>query len=66
VSVFGWNYIDGNGDDVGGSQRFDEREAAEDWMGQAWQGLADVGVEHVVLFDHSREKTVYRMGLQAE
>jgi hypothetical protein len=66
VSGFGWNYIDGTGESVGTSQRFDDRESAEDWMGQAWEGLSDVGIEHVVLFDHSREKMVYRMGLQAE
>lgn len=66
MTVFGWNYIDGNGEGVGGSRRFEDRETAEDWMGQAWPDLAGVGVEHVELYDHAREKLLYRMGLAAE
>jgi len=64
--MFGWHYIDGNGEDVGTSGRFPDRDAAEDWMGQSWQGLAQVGVEEVVLMDHVRDRRVYRMGLGAE
>jgi len=64
--VFGWTYIDQNGDDVGGSEHFEDRDAAEDWMGQAWQGLIDYGVQEVVLIDHVRGRSVYRMGLDAE
>ena len=61
--MFGWTYIDGNGEEAGASARFDDREAAEDWIGQTGQGLADLGIMEVVLRDHHRGSTIYRMGL---
>ncbi len=62
--MFGWTYIDGNGEDVGTSGRFDDRQAAEDWIGQSGEGLAEYGVTEVVLMDHVRGCGLYRMGLQ--
>jgi hypothetical protein len=64
--VYDWTYLDGTGNEVGRSERFDDPQAAEDWMGAAWQDLAERGVEHVELIDRVRERRVYRMGLEAE
>ncbi len=64
--MFTWTYIDGNGEEVGGSQHFADPDAAEDWMGNCWQDLLDNGIEEVVLFDHGRGQRMYRMGLRAE
>lgn len=64
--MFVWTYMDENGEDVGSSQRFEDRESAEDWMGQSWSSLAEFGVEQVVLHDHVRGVSVYRMGLGPE
>ena len=64
--MFDWAYLDGAGAELGRSPRFDDPEAAEEWIGGSWQDLADMGVEAVVLYDHSRERNVYRMGLSAE
>ncbi len=64
--MFGWMYMDGDGNDVGASDRFEDPDAAESWMGQSWEGLLEVGVEEVVLVDHDRGKRLYRMGLNTE
>jgi hypothetical protein len=64
--MFDWAYLDGAGAELGRSHGFDDPEAAEEWIGGSWQDLADMGVEAVVLYDHSRERNVYRMGLSAE
>jgi hypothetical protein len=66
MSVFGWTYVDGNGEEVGRSHRFEECDAAEDWMGESWRDLLENGVAEVVLVDHSRDRTLYRMDLAAE
>jgi hypothetical protein len=64
-SMFGWTYLDGSGEEMGASQRFDDAEAAEEWMGACWQDLLDHGVEEVALEDHARERRLYRMDLSA-
>jgi hypothetical protein len=61
-----WTYVDDAGEEMGNSETFDDRQTAEDWMGQAWQDLLERGVEEVVLVDHERDRTVYRMGLREE
>jgi hypothetical protein len=66
MSGFGWTYVDGNGEEVGRSHRFEECEAAEAWMGESWRDLLENGVEEVVLIDHARDRKLYRMGLAAE
>lgn len=63
--MFGWTYIDGNGEECGTSEQFDDQKAAEDWMGVSFQGLVDVGVVEAVLMDHDSSSSVYRMGLLA-
>lgn len=63
--MFGWTYIGDDGEHVGTSQRFEDRDAAEEWMGQSWPSLVEFGVEQVVLHDPSGSP-VYRMGLGAE
>lgn len=64
--MFGWTYLDGSGQEMGRSPRFGDPEAAEDWIGSSWRDLLENGVEEVELFDHARERRVYRMGLAAE
>jgi hypothetical protein len=64
--TFGWNYLDGSGDEVGHSPSFADLESAEDWIGTSWRDLLDNGIEAVVLFDHERGRAVYRMGLDAQ
>jgi hypothetical protein len=62
--VFIWRYLDGGGDEVGVSEKFEDRAAAEAWLGEAWQDLLRRGVEEVVLEDRDRDRTIYRMGLR--
>ena len=64
--VFEWAYLDTDGNEIGRSSRFEDPEAAEDWISISWQDLAANGVEEVELYDHSRSRHVYRMGLGAE
>jgi hypothetical protein len=62
--MFGWRYLDAEGREVGTSEPFADRAAAEGWMGEAWSDLLGRGVEEVVLVDRDRGKTLYRMGLR--
>lgn len=66
MSVFQWAYLDGEGNELGRSSRFEDADAAEEWISISWQDLAANGVQDVVLFDHVRDRHVYRMGLGAE
>lgn len=63
--MFGWALLDGSGQELGRSPRFDDAEAAEAWIGLSWSDLLEQGVEEVVLYDHVRERRVYRMGLSS-
>lgn len=56
-----WRYLDGTGSPSGSSEPFDDRAAAEAWLGETWQRLLQDGVEEVVLLEGDRE--LYRMGL---
>jgi hypothetical protein len=60
--MFVWRYLDASGTETGSSDRFDDREAAEAWLGETWAELLDRGVEEVALTDGGR--TLYRMGLR--
>lgn len=64
--TFSWTYLDGEGREIGRSDAFSERQAAEDWMGQAWEDLLEHGIEEVALQDDERGKRIYRMGLGEE
>ena len=66
MTVFGWTYLDTDGNELGRSVRFEDPEAAEAWISISWQDLAANGDEEVALFDHSRDRHVYRMGLGPE
>lgn len=61
--MFGWTYIDETGQESGASSTFRDRESAEDWIGQSAQRLTEFGISEVVLFDHHRGSSVYRMGI---
>ncbi|MFL5767351.1 MAG: hypothetical protein ACJ758_05830 [Actinomycetota bacterium] len=63
MSGYGWSYLDSYGEEVGRSAPFEDSEAAEAWMGDSWRDLLENGVEEVVLIDHARKRTLYRMGL---
>ena len=43
--MFAWRYLDGDGGELGVSDRFADREDAESWMGECWADLRDRGVE---------------------
>jgi hypothetical protein len=62
--VFVWRYLDAQGERVGESEPFEERQAAETWLGEVWADLLTRGVEEVALIDQARELTLYRMGLR--
>ena len=64
--MFGWTLLDGTGQEVGHSPQFPDAEAAEACIGTSWPDLLENGVEEVVLYDHLRDRRLYRMGLGAE
>jgi hypothetical protein len=64
--MFDWAYLDANGAELGRSERFDDPDAAEEWLSVSWRDLAEMGVEEVALFDRARDRHVYRMGLGIE
>jgi hypothetical protein len=64
--MFVWKYLDASGEEVGESESFEDRQAAEGWLGETWSDLLQRGVEEVVLKDRDRKRTVYRMGLRED
>jgi hypothetical protein len=64
--MFVWRYLDHEGQELGSSELFADREAAESWMGLSWADLHDNGIEEVVLVDSDRGDALYRMGLAQE
>jgi len=62
--MFTWRYLDRSGEERRRSQRFADREAAEAWMGTAWEDLVAQGFEEVALHDDDRGTRLYRMGLR--
>jgi hypothetical protein len=64
--MFDWAYLDGAGTELGRSQRFEDPDAAEEWLSESWRDLSEMGIEEVALFDHTRDRHVYRMGLGIE
>jgi hypothetical protein len=63
---FAWAYLDEGGSEAGRSDPFPDREAAEEWMGTAWEDLLEHGHHEVELLDLERDRRVYRMGLGDE
>ncbi len=65
--MFVWRLLDGTGSEVGTSEGFEDRDAAEAWLGPSWEGLADRGVNEVELVLHppdgGADVVVYRMSL---
>lgn len=60
---FAWRYEDADGADLGSSDPFPDQDAAEAWMGEAWEDLLGRGVERVALVDGEGRRR-YRMGLR--
>jgi hypothetical protein len=50
-----WHLETLSGDSVGTSETFDSRSDAESWVGEAFGGLIDDGVDRVRLFDGDNE-----------
>ena len=61
--MFTWRYLNEAGDERGRSEPFPDREAAEAWMGEAWEDLLEAGHAEVALHDDDRDTRIYRMGL---
>jgi hypothetical protein len=64
--MFAWRYLDHEGQELGSSEKFDDREAAEAWVGVSWGDLRANGIEEVVLVDVDRGDSLYRMSLAEE
>ena len=64
--MFAWRYLDETGAELGTSHPFPDQASAEAWMGDAWSGLRERGVEEVELMDEERGRRIYRMGLAEE
>jgi hypothetical protein len=64
--MYVWTYLDGAGEEIGGSPRFAAADEAEDWIGSSWPELLENGVLAVVLVDQEGGKQLYRMGLGSE
>lgn len=61
---FRWVYRDGPKSTSGSSQAFGSKEAAEEWMGTAWQELLEAGHLAATLMDGDEE--LYTMKLTAD
>ncbi|MEZ0580134.1 hypothetical protein [Nocardioides sp. MH1] len=44
----------GSADDEYGDQRFSSQADAESWIGETWEGLKEIGVAQVTLFELDR------------
>lgn len=64
--MFAWRYLGADGSELGESHRFPDQDAAESWMGEAWAGLFERGVEAVELVAVETGRSVYRMSLTEE
>jgi hypothetical protein len=64
--MFAWRYLDNEGEELGASDSFQDRDAAEAWISVAWSDLHDNGIEEVILIDLDRGDVLYRMGLAEE
>jgi hypothetical protein len=64
--MFVWRYLGADGNELGESHPFPDRDAAEVWMGEAWAGLFEQGVEDVELVAGENGRPVFRMSLTEE
>ena len=64
--MFDWAYLGSEGEDVGSSEKFETQEAAEAWVGEAWEGLLELGVNEMSLRDLEAGTEIYKMGLSPE
>lgn len=61
--MFAWRYLNSSAEEIGVSARFEDADAAEAWLSEAWQDLRGRGVEEVELIDQQLCEILYRMGL---
>jgi hypothetical protein len=64
VSTYAWIVHDAHGRDLRTSELFSTREAAEEWLGREWSGLADESGDSVTLIENG--EVVYQMSLRSE
>ncbi len=64
-AVFEWRFLDETGAESGRSHSFDDRGAAEAWMGESWAELLAKNVEEVALHEVDGRR-LYRMSLRPE
>jgi hypothetical protein len=63
---FAWRYLSAADEEIGRSEPFADRAAAEEWLGSSWEDLSDRGAEAVELVkvvEGSMGVPVYRMPL---
>jgi hypothetical protein len=64
--MFAWAYLDAEGNELGRSHGFPDRSEAEAWMGEAWSGLRERGIDAVALLADGTDRPLYRMSLAEE
>lgn len=64
--MFDWRYFNTDGEEVGASERFEDQNSAEAWVGTSWEQLVADGVHEMSLRDLDAGTEIYRMGLSAE
>lgn len=62
--TYSWILHDAEGSEMRRTETFEDKAAAEAWMGTAWSDLLDEGAESVSLIED--DQMLYRMGLRAE
>lgn len=60
--MLAWRFLDPAGTEVGRSESFSDRGAAETWMAASWPELLERGIEEVALLDEA-DGELYRMAL---
>ena len=64
--MYAWRYLSEDGGELGASEGFADRDAAESWIGETWADLLERGVDQVVLVDEVAGHGVFRMGLRPD
>ena len=59
-----WRYVDASGESCGASREFEDQDAAEAWLSDAWAKLLSAGITKVELIDAGAAS--YRMDLRPE
>jgi hypothetical protein len=63
--MLAWRFLDSGGREMGSSEEFPDRDAAESWLRESWEDLLEDGILEVVLRDQA-EGELYRMKLTGQ